>query len=212
MMKNKKLISCILISAQLCSSLFYTATVNGTSGFRNTDGDQKQQINFYGTLITHQGQKESVDNISIGEKYKDITMYLSPTNKNEEILNPKTKQAEVKLDENPVDSFVKKIINLCNVSELRVPKPNTVWYYQKEDKTQRSEFTQVHIVFNDKSPTEFFLLEHKTHINCDSLNKKTDVPLTAIDKLIIEGYGEKKEAAPCGASKPVAQNPMPKID
>ena len=206
----------MLTSAQLCSALFYTGIINSTSGWHNTDGDQKQQVNFYGTLMTHQGQQETVDNISVGGKYKEISMYLCPTKKIEETLNTKTKQAEVKLDENPVDAFVKQSINLCSVSEISVPKPNTVWFYQKEDKTQRSEFTQLQVLFRDGS-SESYLLEHKTHIYCNDTDKagsqKKEVPLTAVSKLIIKGYGEKRETAPCASAKPAAtNNPMPKID
>lgn len=214
-MKNKKLYSLLFASVQLCSTLFYTNILKSTSGARNMEGDQKQQVNFYGTLITHQGQQETVDNISIGGKYKDVIMYDAPIKKNKEIINPKTKQAEIKLDDNPSEAFVKSKINLCTVKEISVPKPNTVWYYQKEEKSQRIEFTELHVV-SQEGPAKSYLLEHKTHIYCNSMDKtgseKKEVPLTAISKLIIEGYGEKRETSPCPTAKSNTPNTTPKID
>jgi len=186
------------------------ATNFGSSG-ANVEGDSKQAINYYGTLITQQGQKNNVENISIGGKTKDIIMYDCPIKHLPEEINTKTKQPEIKLDTNPTKDFVKSKIDLSKISEIAVPSPNTIWLYQPDEKHQRHEFTQVLITYPSSKQAKPYLLEHKTQILCNSIEndnaQKKEVPLAAIDKIIIEGYAfgtksdQKKESAECVIEK-----------
>lgn len=179
----------IMISLFLCQTLLSTSNwgSSGTSG-----KNDKQQINFYGTLKTHQGQTDTVDHILIEGKHNDIVMYDAPVKHAEEKFNPRTKQTEIKLEGNPGTDFVKSKIDLDQVSTIRVPRPSTVWVYQKEKKYQRQEFLLVHITAKESSTPKDYLLEMKTRVACNSIDKnesqKKEVPLAAIDTLTIEGY------------------------
>jgi len=175
-------------------SLFLSPTLLNTSnwGSSGTSGkNDNQQINFYGTLKTHQGQIDTVDHILIEGKHNDIIMYDAPVKHNEEKFNARTKQTEIKLDDNPAN-FVKSKIELDKVSTIRVPSPNTVWVYQKEKKYQRQEFLLVQITAKESNTSKDYLLEMKSRISCNSIDKnesqKKEVPLAAIDTLTIEGY------------------------
>src|SRR5579863_3719436 len=106
----------------------------------NIDGDIKQDVNFSGKLITQQGQEYMVNNISIQGKYKNIVMYDKPVKHADAILNSETKQLEIKLDKNPSTDLSESKIDLSEVSEVTVPSPNTIWFYQKKEGQQRVEF------------------------------------------------------------------------
>jgi|GEM_PF-1066023 len=215
-MKNKKRSSCIItyiFKIAACMIIFSAGMVMGTSNWKssgsgNGTDDEKQGINFYGTLTTHQGQKDTVDHILIEGKHKDIVMYDAPVKHAQEIFNQKTKQTEIKLDENPITDFMKSKMDLNEVKHLKVPNPNTVWVYQKEKKYQRIEFICVEITTKENNTSQLYLLERKTHLSCNALDngtQKKDVPLSAIDTLTIEGYSfilnenqaKKNRPAPC---------------
>jgi hypothetical protein len=208
-MKSRRMKCVIIVSVintvLFSSFLFFTTIINGTGSSKNINGDNEQRADVFGILTTHQGQKDSVHTISIGGKNKDIIMYDCPLTHAEEIINAETKQPEIKLDANPATDYVQEKINLCAVREIRVPKPNTIWYYQKEHKHQRLDFTQVEILKQNTDIPKLYLLEHKTHIDCSSIDKsglqKKRVPLTAVETLVIEGYGEKKEIPACPGKK-----------
>jgi len=218
-MKNLQTIIIKIIS-NICIILFvnsflYTkfgiATNFGSSG-TNVEGNGKQTVNYYGKLITQQGQENTVENISINGKIKDIIMYDSPAKHAQAEVNTKTKQLEIKIDTNPTTDFVKSKIDLSKVSELYVPNPNTIWLYQQDEKHQRQEFTQILITAQESTHPKAYLLEHKTQVLCNSIDngnsQKKEVPLAAIEKLIIEGYSfspnktnQKKESAECLVEK-----------
>jgi len=163
----------------------------GSSG-TNAPDNNKQQINFYGMLITHQGQKDTIDHILIEGKHNDIIMYDAPVKHAKAKLNSATKQTEIKLDTNPVTDFSKVKIDLSTIGKLRVPNPNISWVYQKEKKHQRLEFLLVQVTAKDAIEPKSYLLEHKTHVSCNSIDQsgsqKKEIPLSAIDTLEIEGY------------------------
>jgi hypothetical protein len=160
----------------------------------NIDGDIKQDVNFSGKLITQQGQEYNVNNISIQGRYKQIAMYDKPVKHAEAVLNSETKQLEIKLDSNPSTDLSESKIDLSEISEVSVPSPNTIWYYQKKDRQQRVEFIEVEVT-TKSSTKRSYLLERKTRISCDEIDaagpQEKRVPLAALDKLIIEGYSAK---------------------
>lgn len=166
------------------------ATSMGSSNTSTVNN--KQQVNFYGTLLTHQGQRDTVSNILIEGRHNDIIMYDAPVKHAKEKLNSATKQTEIKLDVNPITDFVKSPIDLSKIQEIRVPKPNTLWVYQKEKKYQRLEFVLVQVMMKESTTPKEYLLEHRVHITCNSIestnSQKKEVPLAAVDTLTIEGY------------------------
>src|SRR5579863_5678527 len=198
-MKNKKSTIVVifpLLNVLLCATFFSHHTILSTSNWKSTGSsngadDDKEHINFYGTLTTHQGQKDAVGHILIEGKHNDIIMYDAPVKHAKELLNQKTKQTEIKLDENPITDFMHSKIDLSTVSSIKVPTPNTVWVYQKEKKYQRIEFILVTVTLKEGSTPKDYLLERKTHISCntiDNASQKKKVPLSAVDTLTIEGY------------------------
>jgi len=155
-------------------------------------GNLKQAVNFYGKLFTYQGEEYNVENISIDGKYKQIAMYDKPQQHPNPTINSETKQKEIILKVNPKNNFITSKLDLSEIAEIQVPKPNTIWVYQKEGRSRRLEFIEVIIVSNNSKKTKnSYLLNSNAKIQCDGISggpiEKT-IPPSAIKKLIIEGY------------------------
>src|SRR5438552_3260822 len=111
-------------------TLLFNNSLMTTSNWKSSGsaGDEdKQHVNFYGTLTTHQGQADTVNHILIEGKHNDIVMYDAPVKHAQGVFNAKTKQTEIKLDENPITDFVHSKIDLSTISSIQVPDPNIVW-------------------------------------------------------------------------------------
>jgi len=157
------------------------------------DGNFKQTVNFYGKLITYQAKEYKVDNISFSGKYKQIPMYDKPRKYPKITLNTRTNQKEIKLHVNPKNNFITSKIDLNEVSEIHVPKPNITWIYQKEGKHRRLEYIEITVISKNKKKTKnSYLISHKTKVQCTEINSagpvEKIVPISAINRLIIEGY------------------------
>jgi hypothetical protein len=153
--------------------------------------DLKQPVNFSGRVTTYQGQEFNIDNISINGKYAKISMPLKPENLPAAELNSETKKYEVKLSENPNTEFLKRDVDLEETSEIKVPSPDTIYVYQKKERSQKIEFLEVEVI--SKSNTKYsFLLESRTPIYCDGIDsagpQETTIPLSALKTLTIEGF------------------------
>jgi hypothetical protein len=191
----------------IISLLLANHGIQGTS-FGSSTKDLKQPVNFSGKITTHQGQQYVVDNISINNLYKKIPMYAKPSAHAEATMNQTTKHMEIKLTENPPTDFVKATIDLDELKEIQVPKPDTIWYYQQKENSQKIEYLEI-IVTTKSNTKNFYLLERKTPIYCDEIDaagpQEKTIPLAALKTLTIEGYTyrdtskEKKECIPCSA-------------
>ncbi len=155
------------------------------------EGDLKNKVNFSGILITHQGEKYNIDNISVAGKYKQITMYDKPSKYPKAVYKAESKRREIQLDINPITDLAATKIDLSEIKELQVPEPNTTWTYQKKKKHRILKFTEV-IIISNSDTKRHYLLERKTKIYCDEIDEagplEKIIPLPAIDRLIIEGY------------------------
>jgi sulfate adenylyltransferase subunit 1 (EFTu-like GTPase family) len=153
--------------------------------------DLKQPVNFSGKLTTHQGQDFVVDNISIHGKYEKIPAIDKPINHTEPEMNSETKQLEIKLDANPNADFTKTNLDLNEIKEISVPQPNTIWIFQKKERSQKIEFIEIQVTTNSGTKAGY-LLEAKTPIYCDAIDpagpQEKTVPLSAVKTLTIEGY------------------------
>ena len=154
--------------------------------------DLKQPVNFSGRLTTYQGQEFVVDNISINGRYTKIPMPLKPKkNLAEPMLNSDTKKYEIKLTANPNTDFLKRDLDLEEINEISVPSPDTIYVFQKKERSQRIEFIEVEVTTKSDTKTSF-LLETRTPIYCDGIDsagpQETTVPLSALKTLTIEGY------------------------
>ncbi len=173
------------------SAISIITLVNWRGPEATVEGNSKHKVNFSGKLITHQGEEYSVDNISIGNKYKQINMYDKPSKHAKAGFNTESKRREIQLDTNPKTDLTVTKIDLSEIKELQIPEPNTVWIYQKKKKHRKLKFTEV-IVISKSDTKRHYILERKTKIYCDEIDKagpvEKIVPLPAIDRLIIEGY------------------------
>lgn len=174
----------------LLVSLLPTNT-HTTSWSSTTAKDLKHPVNFSGKITTHQGQEFIVDNISIQGKYTKIPMPIKPEKHVDAVMNTETNHLEIKLDANPNTDFLKRDIDLEETSEIRVPSPNTLWIYQKKERSQKLEFIEVEVISKSGTKTSF-LLDPKIPIYCDGIDsagpQETTVPLSALKTLTIEGY------------------------
>ncbi len=177
----------------LLVTLISIVSINWRAQETTIEGNLKQTVNFYGKLITYQGKEYKVDNISINGKYKQIAMYDKPRQHPKPTLNPTTNQKEIVLKVNPKNNFITSKIDLSEIGEMHIPKPNITWVYQKEGNRRRLEYIEVTIISKNKKKTKnSYLLGRKTKVRCDEVNVagpvEKIVPLSAINKLIIEGY------------------------
>lgn len=188
-----------LIRHLIVCSLIAVIVGNWGNTESTLDGDKKQQVNFYGSLLTHQAQKNIlIDNISVGGKYKQISMIEKPAmsaqqNNTPSASDQKSGRVEIALTVDPKTDLVTTKIDLNEVSELQVPSPHTVWTYQKESTYRKIEFLEVIIISNDAQKTKSrYLLEARTKIYCDEINDAgpihKEVPLAAINVLKVDGY------------------------
>jgi hypothetical protein len=126
----------------------------------------------------------------------------------EVIINPETKLPEIKLSHNPTTDLVKTKIDLDELSEISVPSPDTIWFYQKKERQQKLEFIEVDVTTKSNTKTAY-LLERKTRINCDAIDaagpQEKQVPLSAVKTLTIEGFScradTKRDKTPCPGEK-----------
>lgn len=181
-----------VIARLLLHSILLVSLASWSNGEPTVEGaSNKQRINFYGTLLTHQGKiTTKIDNISIGGKYKQIPMFEKPSLKKPASTHSKQ---EIPLEADPKTELVTTKIDLSEVSQILVPQPHTLWFYKKEKGYRRSEYLEVVVVSNNQQKTKaHYLLEAKTKIYCAEVNPagpiEKEVPLAAINTLTISGY------------------------
>lgn len=185
------------------------------------ESDKKQQVNFYGTLLTHQTETPlAIDNISIGGKYKQIPLIERPTATKDKgdpqstSISTKNSRSEIALDVDPKTDLVTTKIDLNEVSEIQIPNPHTIWTYQKENTYRKLEFLEVIISSNNTQKTKaHYLLESRTKIYCNEINDagpiQKEVPLAAINSLKIAGYKYRTIAANGTHQSACACEPQP---
>jgi len=178
----------------LSSLLSINTTHCWGSSKSNINGDVKHDVNFYGKLVTQQGQEYIVENISIQGEYKQIVMYDKPIKHPEPSLNEDTKQLEIKLDVNPSTDLSSGKVDLSETDSIKIPFPQVIWVYQKKSRQQRIEFIEIHVISKSGIKREY-LVERKIQISCDEIDssgpQEKRVPLSALDTLTIEGYSSR---------------------
>lgn len=175
-------------------------------------------VNFEGTLKTAQGENLKIQNITFHGKFRQIPMYDAPVGKKaakreqDAKLNEKTGLKEVILKKHPKDNFVVTKIDLDEVLELHVT-PDPIWVYQEPEKARRVVFVKIDIVSNDEKKTKkSYLVEETTKLFCDEINEagllEKEVPLTAIEQLIISGHEEHREGVHDAPQNSLQQNKL----
>ncbi len=173
----------------IVSFLYSTATHPNWSS--TAAKDLKQPVNFSGKITTHQDQEFIVDNISVYGKYEKVPVIDKPGTYAEPAMNTETKQLEIKLQVNPNTEFTKTYLDLNEIKEMSVPSPDTIWVYQKKERSPRVEFIELDVITKSGTKSSY-LLEAKTPIYCDAIDpagpQEKTVPLSAVKTLTIEGY------------------------
>lgn len=173
---------------KIVSILLLVSIVGGWSEQDSSSvaGSKKNDVNFYGSLDTHQGKKLNIDNISIDRLYKQVPLYAMPAKKD---YNKST----YKLTKDPRTAFVVTKIDLAEVAEISVPNPEVVYVFQKEKGYREDEYIQITVVSNNEARTQTsYLISKRKKIYVDEINKsgpvEKEVPLEAIKLLKIDGY------------------------
>jgi hypothetical protein len=180
----------------------------------NFDGPQKEAINFYGVLETWQGQRYTVENISIDHRIKQIAMYEKPAT----IAADKSEDPAshgYNLKQNPTKNFVKTKIDLHEVKSLEIPDPEHPWVYKKRNGMQETEYLEIVVTSKGSQGqadiTTSYLIEARKKLYCDRIigpcPEEREVPLAAMKKLVIEGY-KYREPEQDNRCRPTAAQPV----
>ncbi len=163
---------------------------------------------FYGTLTTQQDNTFKVDEISIGKakKTKQIPMYERPKKKGKIQKNGN----KIMLIINPKTDLAITYIDLNEVSEINIPKPDEKWVYKKEKGYREIEYIEIVVISkNIRKTKNRYLIKRDTDVYCSGINEagkeEKKVPLAAINRLIIDGYYSKQndgEMPPVKKMKP----------
>lgn len=121
----------------------------------------------------------------------------------EAVMNPETKQLEIKLDKIPGSNGFETEIDLDEVKEISVSSPDTIWFYQKKEHSRRQEYVEV-VVVTKSNTKSYHLVDRKTRIYCDGIDtagpQEKRGPIEAVKTLTIESFScrtEQKNTAPC---------------
>lgn len=164
-------------------------------------GGNKPSINFYGILKTHQGKTYNVENITIDHILKQIPLYEMPSlealaaaTPHDDEKNGATNDSHpgTRLATNPVSGIITKI-DLSETSEMRVPQPEKIYYFQRKKGYRTLEFVEIEIISADKERTKHtYLIDADRKVYCDEANPAgpigKEVPVQSIQSLEIEGY------------------------
>lgn len=161
-------------------SLFFF--VNWSTEETTIESRRKQEVNFYGNVITQQGKTYKVENISIARLYKQISLYEAPS---------KTDKDHI-LSSDPKRGIITKI-DLVEIYNIHVPHPKTIWTYQRKNGYRKAEYVEIIITSNDQQKTKnSYLIDLQRKVICDEVNDagpiEKDIPFTALKNLTIEGY------------------------
>jgi len=154
--------------------------------------EKNNNLSFYGTLVTHQGQTYKMEEIRLDDQYKKIIMFDTPKIGVKERINPTTKKKEYILITSPESNHSE--INLENIKEMRVPRPSILWVYQPKKKYRKHTYIEVIVLFKDKTRNvkKSFLMKKKTKLHAKDIRTaspiKKEISLAAINILTIEGY------------------------
>ena len=147
---------------------------------------EKNRVNFYGTIQTDDGKKIIANNISISNKYKDISVYAVPS-----------KSTKRTVPKDPRKGIVTKI-NLADIATITVPKPNQIWTYQRNTGLRKTKYIEIIVSFNGSDTNNHYLVEERRKILCDELVPSATpiqkiIPFTEIKLLRITKHEQRKE-------------------
>lgn len=137
---------------------------------------EKPRVNFYGTIIDHNGIHYEAENILFGGAYKQIIFYMPPPSQDVEPTH------RVKID-------------LCAGLVLQVPyegnKPIVKTF-------NRYDYIKVDVISNNETTKNSYVIPRSMKVYFDKIGegcqaREHEVAFEEIDKIIIKGYHEREE-------------------
>ncbi len=164
----------IIITGILC--------IQFSSQNRSTEGKEKPTTNVYGILTDSENQSISVQNITIAGRFNDIAVYKKPTDPN---TNP---------------DINKTVVDLCAVSEIRVPAPKIVEFNKRK-------YIEITLISNNANPTQNeYIIEYSKKLFCDYGSLEKELNFTALKRVQIQGC-KKQEELPRNCPPSATQTP-----
>jgi hypothetical protein len=148
-----------------------------------------------GTVTTQENKKFTVNDIKIGNLYKDIPVYSMQSNKGS------------RLTKNPADT-AKIFLDLSNIQKIGVPDSDKIWDFPKDSK----KYIEIMVVSTNNTENHY-LIETRHKITCKDVNgsTKVEIPFTDLTSLVI---GSKNKVCPtvCTHGPQEAANKAEAID
>jgi hypothetical protein len=167
----------------------------------------KNEMIFFGTLYTQQGHAQKIKNIEFIPD-KRVTLYEMPaankgsytkTTNKENNNNDINNNNKIILHIDPKKDLTMDYAKLSKDVEIRIPHPKEIWTYQKDTKSRLTEYIEIIVTRTAGCKTEKnYLINRETEVRCKAWNDPVEadgkkIPLTAIDRLVIEGYYSKED-------------------
>lgn len=131
-------------------------------------GKEKPSTNVFGMVTDADGQSYPVENITIAGRFKDIPLYKEPT-------DPTT---------NP--EINKTLIDLCVISEIRIPAPKIVEYSKRK-------YVEIILISNNATSQNTYIIEYSKRLFCDYGPLEKELNFTALKNVVIQGCRSQEE-------------------
>jgi hypothetical protein len=142
------------------------------------ESSEQKNINFYGSIETHEGQRWYIQNIGIGRdreeaKHRNIVMYDKP----HDIAVQEDEMKKKMLPKNP-GSMSYSEIDLSEVKELLIAADASKWLYKKAGDRYGIEYIEATVIHKDGKASSFLIelgredLPKKTKLFCSIRHTK----------------------------------------
>jgi hypothetical protein len=153
-MKKITMLSCLTV-----------ATLYSWSG---KESATDKNVNFYGTIETHEGQRWHVQNIGIGRerseaKYKNIVMYDKPHEETTEVDGKRL------LPTNPGRMSYSEIA-FNEIKSIDIPTNAPIWVYKKDSERYGIEYVEATVIHKDNTKASYLI-----ELGREDMTKKTKV-------------------------------------
>lgn len=131
---------------------------------------ESKNVNFYGTIETHEGQVWNVQNIAFGKdresaRVKKIIMYDAPKEYMRDV------DGKCILTRNPGDMTYSEI-DLSEINSVQVLHPSAAWIYKEDKKKYGIEYREVVVIHKDGKKNNYLMelgredIPHKAKLFC----------------------------------------------
>jgi hypothetical protein len=205
MNKNKLLINI------LCASIGGLLHAVGEKSTNTSGRDEGSRYNviFEGVLTTQEGHVYKVNEITFNKLIKQVPVFEMPSKESYDIID---EHVHI-LKKNPNERLDITKLDLSEISMIRIPNPDSMWYYKKaqtadectvscnarykiSEDPRALKFIQIEVTDKAQNKDQY-LVEAQKKIYCSEITasgpKEKDVQLQAIKTLTITGYRKRDE-------------------